>query len=108
MKSFIRLAVLALLLLVVALVSALTAMRFAIHGREVAVTNVVGKTPAEARRMGEESGLLIEVERQYYSPTVPEGRILSQLPPAGTLVRRGWQVRVAESLEAGPGRHQTK
>jgi len=104
MKSFIRLALLALLLLVVALVSALTAMRFAIHGREVAVINVVGKTPAEARRMGEESGLLVEVERQYYSPSVPEGRILSQLPPAGTPVRRGWQVRVAESL--GPQRVQ--
>jgi eukaryotic-like serine/threonine-protein kinase len=33
---------------------------------------------------------------------VPEGKILSQLPPAGSQVRRGWQVRVAESL--GPQR----
>jgi hypothetical protein len=46
--------------------------------------------------------LQVAVERQYYSPNVPEGRILSQLPPAGTQVRRGWQVRVAESL--GPQR----
>ena len=102
MKSFFRLVLLALVLLVVALVSALTAMRFAIHGREVAVPNVVGKTPAEARRIAEQSGLQVTVERQYYSASVPEGGILSQLPPAGTQVRRGYQVRVAESL--GPQR----
>ena len=52
--------------------------------------------------IAEQSGLEINVERQYYSPTVPEGKILSQLPPAGSQVRRGWQVRVAESL--GPQR----
>jgi beta-lactam-binding protein with PASTA domain len=102
MKSFFRLVLLALVLLVVALVSALTAMRFAIHGREVAVPSVVGRTPAEARLLADQSGLQVAVERQYYSPNVPEGRILSQLPPAGTQVRRGWQVRVAESL--GPQR----
>ena len=102
MKAFFRFVLLALVLLVVALVSALTAMRFAIHGREVAVPDVAGKTPGEARKIAEESGLQIDVERQYYSVTVPEGRILSQLPLAGTQVRRGWQVRVAESL--GPQR----
>ncbi len=102
MKSFFRLVLLALVLLVVALVSALTAMRFAIHGREVAVPSVAGKTPAEGRSIAEQSGLQIAVERQYYSANVPEGKILSQLPPAGTQVRRGWQIRVAESL--GPQR----
>jgi beta-lactam-binding protein with PASTA domain len=98
MKAFFRLVLLALVLLVVALVSALTAMRFAIHGREVAVPDLVGKTPAEAKKIAEASELQMAVERQYYSATVPEGRILSQLPPAGTQVRRGWQIRVAESL----------
>ena len=93
---------LALVLLVVALISALTAMRLAIHGHEVAVPNLVGKSPAAARMIAEQSGLEINVERQYYSPTVPEGKILSQLPPAGNQVRRGWQIRVAESL--GPQR----
>jgi eukaryotic-like serine/threonine-protein kinase len=104
MKSFLRLVLLALVLLVVALVSALTAMRLAIHGREVIVPELLGKTPAEARRIAERSELQMEVERQYYSPHVPEGRILSQLPPAGTQVRRGWRIRVAESL--GPQRVQ--
>lgn len=102
MKSFFRLVLLGLVLLVVALLSALTAMRLAIHGREVAVPQLVGKTPAEARLVVEQTGLDLNVERQYYSPTVPEGKILSQLPPAGSQVRRGFQVRVAESL--GPQR----
>src|SRR6478672_7780551 len=102
MKSFFRLVLLALVLLVVALISALTAMRLAIHGHEVAVPDLVGKSPAAARMIVEQSGLELSVERQYYSPTVPEGKILSQLPPAGSQVRSGWQVRVAESL--GPQR----
>lgn len=102
MKAFFRLVLLALVLLVVALVSALTAMRFAIHGREVAVPDVVGKTAAEARRVAEPSGLQVEVERHYYSPNVAEGKILSQMPAGGTQVRRGWAIRVADSL--GPQR----
>jgi eukaryotic-like serine/threonine-protein kinase len=97
-RRFFRFVLRALVLLVVALASALTAMRFAIHGREVTTPNLVGKTPGEARRVAEARGLQLEVERQYYSATIPEGKILSQLPPAETQVRRGWQVRVAESL----------
>ncbi|MGH9513840.1 MAG: PASTA domain-containing protein [Terriglobales bacterium] len=104
MRSFFRLVLSALILLVVALVSALTAMRIAIHGREVTVPDFSGKTPTEARRIAEQDGLPIELDRQYYSSTVPEGRIVSQAPLAGTKVRRGWQVRVAESL--GPQRVQ--
>ncbi len=98
MKSFFRFVLRALVLLVVALVSALTAMRYAIHGAEVAVPNFAGKTPVEARKIAEDNGLQFLSERQYYSDSVPEGRILSQLPSAGAKVRRGWQVRVAESL----------
>jgi hypothetical protein len=86
MKSFFRLVLLALVLLVVALVSALTAMRLAIHGHEVAVPDLVGKSPAAARMIAEQSGLELTVERQYYSPTVPEGKILCN-PPAGSQVR---------------------
>jgi eukaryotic-like serine/threonine-protein kinase len=102
MKTFFRFVLLALILLVVALVSALTAMRFAIHGREVAVPSLVGKTPQEARRIAELNGFQFEIERQYYSTSMPEGRILLQVPAAGTQIRRGWQIRVAESL--GPQR----
>jgi beta-lactam-binding protein with PASTA domain len=102
MKSFVRFAILALVLVTVALVSALTAMRFAIHGQEVAVPQLVGLAPTEAGRAVAGTGLQIEIERQYYSPQIPEGKIMSQLPLPGTKVRRGWQVRVAQSL--GPMR----
>jgi beta-lactam-binding protein with PASTA domain len=89
---------LALVLVIVAMVSALTAMRFAIHGQEVAVPPLVGLTPAEAEREVAGLGLQLSIERQYYSPQIPEGRIMSQLPLPETKVRRGWQVRVAQSL----------
>src|SRR5258708_10454021 len=89
MKSFIRFSILALVLVTVALVSALTAMRFAIHGQEVAVPSLVGLAPAEAERAIAGMGLQIEIERQYYSPQIPEGKIMSQLPLPGTKVRRG-------------------
>lgn len=98
MKSLFRFATLALVLVMVALVSALTAMRFAIHGQEVAVPPLVGLSPAEAEKAGSGLGLQIQIERQFYSPQIPEGRIMSQLPLPGTKVRRGWQVRVAQSL----------
>ena len=93
---------LALALVVVALVSALTAMRFAIHGQEVQVPAVIGLAPSDAERAVAGLGLQIEVERQYYSATIPAGRIMTQMPLAGTKVRRGWQLRVAQSI--GPQR----
>jgi eukaryotic-like serine/threonine-protein kinase len=102
MKSFLRFAMLALVLVAVAMLSALTAMRFAIHGEEVAVPPLVGLGPAEAERNAAALGLQMTIERQYYSPQIAEGRIMSQLPLPGTKVRRGWQVRVAQSL--GPTR----
>jgi eukaryotic-like serine/threonine-protein kinase len=100
MKSFLRFAMMALVLVVVALVSALTAMRLAIHVQEVQVPSLVGRAPAEAARSVAALGLQVQVERQYYSPQIPEGRIVSQLPLPGTKVRRGWLIRVAESLGA--------
>jgi eukaryotic-like serine/threonine-protein kinase len=97
-KSFFRFALLALVLVIVAMISGLTAMRFAIHGQEVSVPALVGLVPSDAERAVASLGLQVSIERQYYSPQIPEGRIMSQLPLPGTKVRRGWQVRVAQSL----------
>jgi eukaryotic-like serine/threonine-protein kinase len=102
MKPLFRFAMLALVLVVVALVSAVTAMRFAIHGQEVEVPAIVGLAPSDAERAIAGLGLQLEVERQYYSAQIPEGRIMTQVPLPGAKVRRGWLVRVAESL--GPQR----
>jgi len=102
MKPLFRIAMLGLVMVVVAMVSALTAMRFAIHGQEVKVPALIGMTPLEAERAASALGLQLDVERQYYSPQIPEGRIMTQLPMPGTKVRRGWQVRAAQSM--GPQR----
>jgi len=102
MKSFFRFVVTGVVLLLVAMISALMAMRFAIHGGEVIVPNLVGLGPVEAERAVTGLGLNVAIERQYYSPDVPEGKMMTQIPAAGTRVRHGWQVRVAQSL--GPQR----
>lgn len=98
MLRLIRLLLLCLVLLVVAITSALVAMRFAIHGREVSVPRLQGLTPAEAERLTSASGLVLSVESRFYSADFLEGQIVSQSPEPGIKVRRGWKVRVAESL----------
>lgn len=102
MKLFLRFALVGLILMMVALTSAVITMSMAIHGAEATVPNLVGMSPAEGERTVASLGLSLLVERQYYSAEVSEGRIMTQVPPAGTRVRRGWQVRVAQSL--GPQR----
>jgi beta-lactam-binding protein with PASTA domain len=102
MKSLFRLFLQALILLTVMLIAALVTMRLAIHGREVAVPKVVGMTLRAAEKASADLGLQVDVENRFYSSEIPEGRIVSQLPAAGTLVRRGWRLRVAQSL--GPQR----
>src|SRR5215470_7481935 len=102
MRRFFSILLRALVLLTVALVSALTAMRIAIHGREVTIPKLVGMTTLEAERASASFGFDVVVERQFYSPDIAEGRIVSQVPAAGVKVRRGWTVRVAQSL--GPQR----
>jgi beta-lactam-binding protein with PASTA domain len=98
MRQFFRMLLLALVLMTVALISALTAMQLAIHGREVAIPKLVGMSPLEAERAGAASGLQVVIERQFYSADIPEGKIMTQIPLPGTKVRRGWSIRVAQSL----------
>src|ERR1700686_646993 len=102
MRQCFRMLLLALVLMTLALVSALMAMRLAIHGREVTIPKLVGMSPLEAERAGAASGLLVLVERQFYSADIPEGKVMTQMPLPGTKVRRGWSIRVAQSL--GPQR----
>jgi beta-lactam-binding protein with PASTA domain len=102
MRRFFRWLVRVLVLIVVFMTAALTAMRFAIHGRQTAVPKVVGMTPHDAETALEANGLVLDRTDRFYSAEVPAGRIVSQVPPAGEQVRRGWHVRVAESM--GPQR----
>src|SRR5579863_7955432 len=96
--NFFQVASLLLLLVVVALVAALTTMHFAIHGAEVQVPALKGMTVAEARSQTAGLGLNLDVDNRYYSAEVAPGHILTQSPAPGTVVRREWRVRVSESL----------
>ena len=98
MIRFLRLLAKILVLIIVALASALISMRFAIHGREVAIPNFRGMSPGEAERVAFEHGLELSRSDRFYSATIPAGRIVSQQPEPGTHVRRGWHVQAAESL----------
>jgi beta-lactam-binding protein with PASTA domain len=88
------------LLVVVAMVSALTTMRFAIHGAEVKVPDFRGMSETDARHKAAENGLEMSIDDHFYSTVVPESRIVTQTPAAGTIVRTGWHVRVGQSLGA--------
>lgn len=102
MKGLFRIFLQALILVTVALMASLVTMRLAIHGREVAVPKVVGMSLRDAEKAAADLGLQVDVENRFYSSDIPEGRIVSQLPAPGTQVRRGWRLRVAQSL--GPQR----
>jgi serine/threonine-protein kinase len=86
------------ILMVAGFLSALTAMRFAIRGREVLVPSLVGKTEEEARTILSENGLVLKVSGARFSPDVAEGQILEQVPPNNTRLKTNRSVRVLVSL----------
>ena len=98
MLRLFRFAVVVLGLFVVAMLSAVTTMHFAIHGAEVTVPDYRGLTAAEAARRSASLGLTQSIDSRFYSADMPAGRVLSQLPAAGTVVRREWHLRLTESL----------
>lgn len=92
-----RLALMLFILASVAFLSALTAMRFAIQGREVAMPDVVGKKAAEARPLLQGRGVGFEVEDRIYS-SLPNDEIVRQSPTAGMRVKIGQFAHVIVSL----------
>jgi len=92
-----RMALLLFVLASVAFLSALTAMRFAIQGREVAMPDVVGKKAVEAQQMLQGRGIGIKVEDRIYSP-LPVDAVVRQSPPPRTRVKIGQYAHVVLSL----------
>ncbi len=86
------------ILIVAGILSALTAMRFAIRGREVVVPALAGKTEDEARQLLQSRGLLLRVSSKRFSSDTPEGKILEQFPPGGTGLKTNRSVKVLLSL----------
>src|SRR5712691_1431784 len=83
---------------VAGIVSALTAMRFAIRGREVEVPPLVGKTADQAKDSLSRNGLLLKVSSSRFSSEFPEGHISEQIPPAHTRLKANRTVKVLVSL----------
>lgn len=102
MRNFVRWALRVLVVLLVGISSMLITMRFAIHGREVVTPVFIGLSAQDANKVADDNGLALVLENRFYSSEVPDGHILSQVPQPGVKVRRGWRVRIAESL--GPQR----
>lgn len=102
MIRFFRLALTLMGLLLVAMLSAITTMHFAIHGAEVKVPDLKGLTLTEASHRALDYGLNLSVDNRFYSADVPADHVIAQSPQPGAVVRREWRVRVTQSL--GPQR----
>jgi beta-lactam-binding protein with PASTA domain len=92
-----RMALLLFILSSVAFLSALTAMRFAIQGREVAMPDVVGKSATLARQILEGRRLGIKIEDRIYS-NLPVDAVVRQSPPPNIRVKIGQYAHVVLSL----------
>jgi serine/threonine-protein kinase len=92
-----RMALLVFILASAAFLSAITAMRIAIHGREVTMPNLVGKNVAEANQMLQSRGLVLRVADRVYNE-LPINVVVRQTPPAGLLMKVSQQAHVVLSL----------
>ena len=102
MRNFLRWALRAFVVVLIGISSMLITMRLAIHGREVVTPKFVGLSAQDATKLADDNGLILILENRFFSNDIENGHILSQVPQAGVKVRRGWRVRIAESL--GPQR----
>jgi eukaryotic-like serine/threonine-protein kinase len=92
-----RMAFLVFILASAAFLSAITAMRYAIHGRETTMPNLVGKDVGEASKTLRSKGLILRVADRVYSD-VPINEVVRQTPPPGMLMKVAQQAHVVLSL----------
>jgi len=92
-----RVALLIFILASAAFLSAITAMRIAIHGRETTMPNLVGKNVGEASKLLTSSGLVLRVADHIYND-LPINVIVRQTPPPGMLMKRSQMAHVVLSL----------
>ncbi len=77
-----RMGLLVFVLAAAAFLSAVTAMRFAIQGRQVDMPNLVGKSSADAQAILQGRGLQLKIVDRVYSD-LPLNAVVRQSPPAG-------------------------
>ncbi len=92
-----RMALMLFILASVAFLSALTAMRYAVQGREVVVPDVTGKRAAEAQQLLFARGIGMKVEDRVYNP-LPADEVVRQSPPPKMTVKKGQFAHVVLSL----------
>jgi beta-lactam-binding protein with PASTA domain len=92
-----RMAFLVFILASAAFLSAITAMRIAIHGREVAMPNLVGRNVGEASQILRSKGLILNVADRVYSD-LPINQVVRQTPPPGMQMKVSQQAHVVLSL----------
>src|SRR5438309_4892144 len=92
-----RMTLLLFILAPAAFLSAITAIRVALHGREVTMPNLVGKNVSEASQMLQSRGLLLRVADRIYSDQ-PINVVVRQSPPSGLLMKVSQQAHVVLSL----------
>jgi len=80
-----------------AFLSAVTAMRFAIQGREVTMPNLVGKSSADALAILQGRGLQLKVVDRVYS-SLAANAVARQSPPEGERMKVGQNAHVVLSL----------
>jgi eukaryotic-like serine/threonine-protein kinase len=92
-----RMVFLVFILASAAFLSAITAMRIAIHGREVSMPNLVGKGVTEASSDLRSRGLILRVADRVYSEQ-PINTVVRQTPSPGMLMKVSQQAHVVLSL----------
>lgn len=92
-----RMALLVFILAAASFLSGITAIRFAIHGREVEMPNLVGKSARDAQTLLGSRGLGIKVADRVYSE-LPPGQVVRQSPPTGVRMKVSQQAHVVLSL----------
>jgi eukaryotic-like serine/threonine-protein kinase len=92
-----RVALLVFILASAAFLSAITAMRIAIHGRETTMPNLVGTNVGQASSILRSRGLVLKVADHIYSD-LPMNSIVRQTPTAGLLMKQSQQAHVVVSL----------
>ena len=92
-----RMVLLAFILTSAAFLSAITAMRIAIHGREVSMPNLVGRSVSDASTALRSRGLILRVADRVYSEQ-PINTVVRQTPTPGMLMKVSQQAHVVLSL----------
>jgi beta-lactam-binding protein with PASTA domain len=62
-------------------------------GSEFPLPKIVGRTETDAEELLRDIGLTLQITGREYSPEKPEGVVLTQIPPAGMMVKTGRTVK---------------